>query len=286
MMNSNVTHKIAVGIGLAAVFGLGVSVFAVRAARESQIASNTAAAALDQNPADVTGSAPGTTGQMPADQLTAASGPPPPVASEAAPTSPAPTTGSVAKNIAGTATSDQAKPARPKASDRHVAKTRTSDDTTGTSVAPAPDSKANLADDSASKGADSAAGNIALTLAPPALAPSGSTPPAPAGAGVDAQPALAQAAPGPGAQGAATAAGSATTGDAPVASDSQITASVKSEIAKAAPASNVDVTATNGIVALAGSVPSRDAIIQIEEAAQRVPGVNYVDASALTVSNQ
>lgn len=82
--------------------------------------------------------------------------------------------------------------------------------------------------------------------------------------------------PAPVAQAAATNAGS----------DSQITASVKSEIATAAPDSNVDVTTNNGVVALAGSVPSEDAVDQARQAAQQVPGVKDVDASALTVSGR
>jgi hyperosmotically inducible protein len=61
---------------------------------------------------------------------------------------------------------------------------------------------------------------------------------------------------------------------------------VKSEIATAAPNSHVDVTTTNGVVSLAGSVPSQDAVDQARTAAQRVAGVKHVDASALTVSNQ
>ena len=80
--------------------------------------------------------------------------------------------------------------------------------------------------------------------------------------------------------------GVAATSSAPVASDGQITASVKSEIATAAPNSNVDVRTSDGVVALAGSVPSEDAVDQARQAAQRVAGVKQVDASGLTVSNQ
>jgi osmotically-inducible protein OsmY len=61
---------------------------------------------------------------------------------------------------------------------------------------------------------------------------------------------------------------------------------VKSEIASATPSGNVDVTTTNGIVALAGSVPSQDNVDQARQAAQQVPGVKHVDVSALMVSNQ
>lgn len=82
------------------------------------------------------------------------------------------------------------------------------------------------------------------------------------------------------------AAAPAATSNVPVASDSQITADVKSELATAAPNGNVDVTTTNGVVALAGSVSSQDAIDQARQAAQRVAGVKQVDASALKVNNQ
>jgi osmotically-inducible protein OsmY len=61
---------------------------------------------------------------------------------------------------------------------------------------------------------------------------------------------------------------------------------MKSEIAAAAPNNAVDVTTSNGVVALAGSVSSQDAVDQSRQAAQRVAGVKHVDASALTVSNQ
>jgi hyperosmotically inducible protein len=76
------------------------------------------------------------------------------------------------------------------------------------------------------------------------------------------------------------------TQQAPAASDSQITADVKSEIATAAPDSNVIVTTTNGVVALAGSAPSQNAVDQARQAAQRVAGIGHVDASGLTVSSQ
>jgi hyperosmotically inducible periplasmic protein len=101
------------------------------------------------------------------------------------------------------------------------------------------------------------------------------------GAPADAQQAAAQAG-----QEAATGVGPAASSSQPVASDSQITAAVKSQIASAAPSSNVDVTTTNGVVVLAGSVPSQDNVDQARQAAQQIPGVKHVDASGLTVSNQ
>jgi hypothetical protein len=108
--------------------------------------------------------------------------------------------------------------------------------------------------------------------------------PAPAAPVADSQPASA-----PSGQDAAiggTVGGAGATSVEPAAGDTQITADVKSEIAAAAPNSAVDVTTSNGVVALAGSVPSQDAVDQARQAAQRVAGVKHVDASALTVSNQ
>jgi osmotically-inducible protein OsmY len=61
---------------------------------------------------------------------------------------------------------------------------------------------------------------------------------------------------------------------------------VKTVIATAAPNSNVNVTTTNGTVALAGSVPSQAAVDQAKQAAMQVPGVKTVDTSGLLVSNQ
>jgi hyperosmotically inducible protein len=80
-------------------------------------------------------------------------------------------------------------------------------------------------------------------------------------------------------------AGVSATSGGPVPSDSRITADVKSEIASAAPDSNVAVTTTNGVVALIGSVPSQDTVERATHAAQRVAGVKDVDASELRVSD-
>ncbi len=243
MMNSNPTSKIVVGLGLAVVFGFGVSVFAVRAKHEAQVARDAAAAAVaaptDQNATSGTALPQSAAAQTPTDQAATASSAPPAVAPGVAPTPVAATAAAasnVAKDDAGTGTSDQSKPGKSKASDRadrHVAKTRNSGEAPGTRVA-------------------SAANQV----------------PAQSGQEV----AVSDAAP-------ATSSGAA-------ASDSQITANVKSEIATAAPNSNVNVTTTNGVVALTGSVPSQDAVDQASQAAQRVVGVKHVDASALTVSNQ
>ncbi len=276
MMNSNATHKIAVGIGLAAVFGLGVSVFAVRAVHESQIARSAASAGFDQNAADGTAPASGEFAQMPTEQVATPSNAPPPVPPVAAPTSIDPANGNVAK------ASDRA--------ERRTAKPRSSGNSSGTAVAPvtapAADSNPGPTDGSVSSSANSAAGNIELTPAPqtppaPTSPPIDSTPPAPAGATADTQPALAQSGPG-----TATGSGPLVMSNDPAIPDSQITAYVMSEIALAAPTGKIEVTTTNGIVALAGSVPSQDAADQVRLVAQRVAGVKQVDVSALVVSNQ
>jgi osmotically-inducible protein OsmY len=70
------------------------------------------------------------------------------------------------------------------------------------------------------------------------------------------------------------------------AADDQLIAQVRSSIASLAPGGNIDVKATGGIVALAGSVPSQNALEEARQAAQQVAGVKQVDTSALTVSNQ
>jgi hypothetical protein len=70
------------------------------------------------------------------------------------------------------------------------------------------------------------------------------------------------------------------------ATDGQITTQVRSAVATVAPGGNIDVTATSGIVALTGSVPSQDVVDQARQAAQQVAGVRLVDTSALIVANR
>ena len=258
MMNSNSTSKVVIGIGLAVVFGVAVSVFAVRAKQESQLANAAPtpalAASTDQNATVAAPPAQGAAAQAPTDQTATASSAPP--ASSTPPAVPP-------ADAAGTPAGDASKPAKSKASDRadrHVARTRNSGDAAGTRVASAASSNTSPADASASNSSDSMKSNIDATSS------------APAGVTADSE--------------QATSAVPTAASNEPAASDSQITAYVKSEIATAAPNSNVDVATTNGAVALAGSVPSQDAIDQARQAAQRVEGVKHVDASALMVSNQ
>jgi hyperosmotically inducible periplasmic protein len=288
MMNSNPTSKIVIGIGVAVVFGVAVSIFAVRAKHASELARNAPSPALaaqtGQNAADATASAQSAAAPTPTDQTASSPSAPPAVPPVAAPPSvarTAPTTSNVAKDAAGTPPSDDSKPATSKGSDRadrHVAKTRTGGGTSGTRVASAANPNTSPALDSASKSTDSVKSSAELA---PAASSSDAASSGPVGATADTQQAPAQTG-----QEAASSAGPAAMSNEPVASDSQITATVKSEIASAAPNSNVDVTTTNGVVALAGSVPSQAAVDQARQAAQRVAGVKHVDASALMVSNQ
>lgn len=67
--------------------------------------------------------------------------------------------------------------------------------------------------------------------------------------------------------------------------DSQITADVKTQIAAASPASSIEVTTTDGVVELSGSVPSQEEINKVSLVARSVAHVRGVDASALMVSN-
>jgi len=80
MMNSDSTHKVVVGILLAVVLGVGLSVFAVRAKHDSEIARIAPAPAelapADQNATDEAASAP-SAAQMPSDETAAASSAPP-----------------------------------------------------------------------------------------------------------------------------------------------------------------------------------------------------------------
>jgi hyperosmotically inducible periplasmic protein len=245
MMNSQPTSKIVVGIGLAAVFGIGVSVYVMHAKHESQVARDAPAPATALGPAaaqpapDGTAPAQSAATQTPTDQGATATNMPPAVPPAIAPAPVAPTAGNVAGSDTGAPAGDESKAARSKT------KARKSDDTSGTRVASSHSST---------------------------------------------KPADAQQAPAPARQETATSAAPAASSSEPVAepvaSDSQITTQVKSEIATATPNSNVSVTTTDGVVALAGSVSSQDAIDQARQAAQRVAGVKHVDASALTVSNQ
>jgi hyperosmotically inducible periplasmic protein len=256
MMNSNSTHKIVVGIGLAVVFGVGVSVFAVRAKEASDLARNAPAPALaapaDQNATDT--AAPAASPAVPSstDQTAPVSGAAPSVPAAAPP--PDAHSGQTSDELSPAAKSDR--------EDRRAAKTRNSGDFARSRVGSAASVKTSPLQASAASTSD----------------PTSSSP---AGATAEAQPSVA-----PAEQETAMNAGVAASSSSAPAQDSQITATVKSEVATAAPISDLNVTTTNGVVALAGSVPSEDAVDQAKQAALRVAGVKQVDASGLTVSDR
>ena len=259
-MNSTSTasSKIVVAAALAAVFGTAIYIFGVHSSHQAQVAQNTPAAPIAP-PAGPAPPPPDPVAQAGADPTVAAEGQvtPPPVAA---------TTPSATQSDASTTASDTATPA-PKKSDRHAKRSRDSGGDTNNSTA------------------------VASTTAPPAppaaAAPAPATPAAPAAPATDTPPvASTETAPAtaatPDAAPPANPAASASGGDA----DNRITTDVKTQVAAAAPNSNVNVTTTNGVVALAGSVPSQDAANQAKQAAMRVEGVKTVDTSGLLVNNQ
>jgi hyperosmotically inducible protein len=275
MMNSNSTPKIVVGIGLAAVFGAGVSIFAVRAKQESEIARTTPPAAVaaqnDQSAADTTAPVQGAPAQAPADQSI-----PAPTTQGSAPTTavmPAPTPAATA--LGDQSDADKSKPSKSKTPDRaerRAARTPSSVDMSVSRVA------------SSNKGASDSSDSVTNSQQAAVVAPSGD-----ATSTTDAtnEAATAAASSAPAGATADTQSAPAQTGQqAAPASDSQITADVKTEIATASPDSNVIVTTNNGVVALAGSAPSQTEAEQAKQAAQRVAGIGHVDASGLTVINR
>ena len=69
-------------------------------------------------------------------------------------------------------------------------------------------------------------------------------------------------------------------------SDSWITTKVKSEILanSVSKAFKVEVTTRNGVVSLNGKLPTKDAVDLVKLIAEKVKGVQSVDASGLTVA--
>ena len=74
--------------------------------------------------------------------------------------------------------------------------------------------------------------------------------------------------------------------DAAAADQTALMAQVRYSVANAAPGSTIVIKDTNGVVALAGSVPSQDVLEQARQAAQQVSGVKQVDTSAVVVANR
>jgi osmotically-inducible protein OsmY len=277
-MNSESSSKLVIGVALAATFGAGFYFFVARGSHthDTQIAQTAPAA---PPPALPTAPVADTSATPPAAMTAPVTGP---AANGAAPASSTPPAAAAAPAVAQNATtpSDNAGPAittpKKKTSDHHVAK-RSSDsfaDTSGNGANKDPESASTAKP--AATGTSDSANNMAANSPAPAMAAAAPTTDAP------------QAAPAPAAQDAPVAANAPATAQPaqPVASDSKISNDVKTEIATAAPNSNVNVSTTDGAVALSGSVPSQDAINQAKQAAQRVDGVKTVDTSGLLVNNQ
>jgi hyperosmotically inducible periplasmic protein len=250
MMNSSAIPRIVVGVGLVVVFGVGLSMVIVRENHASQVAHNVPAAPLDQSATEVTAPAPGAPLPTLDDPTVSTSSAPPSVPPVVVQAPAAASANSVSQVAAGT--------------------TRNGVDTSSLRVATAAHSNRSSTDENVSRISDSARNGNEQALAPP---PGDTVSSGSASTTADTQE-------------VAKTTDRAATNNEPVASDSQITADVKSELAAAAPNGNVDVTTTNGVVALAGSVPSQDWVERARQAARRVAGVKFVDVSALTVSNQ
>jgi len=244
MLDSQVSRKIVVAVGLAIVFGaISFYAFTEHAGPASTVARSVPPPAAPP-PAAPPPAAP--TGSDPSVAAQTAVTPAQPTADTPASSSLATTAPAAAPPPADESSSTPTKP-KPKASSHHTARRLAAADGATNST------------DSAKDGSDGPPA--------PAATETASTPGTPAD--LQQQPATTAAA-----------------NQEPVASDSQITAGVKSQIASAAPESSVDVTTTNGVVALAGSVPSPDVAERVKQAALRVAGVKDVDASALKLSDQ
>jgi hypothetical protein len=99
------------------------------------------------------------------------------------------------------------------------------------------------------------------------------------------EPAIARVEPEPTPDPASEVAAAAPMATAPAGDDSQITADVKAEIAAITAPGTIEVTTTNGVVELTGSVPTQEDVEKVRMAAGNVPAVRDVDVSALMVSN-
>jgi osmotically-inducible protein OsmY len=274
------TSKLVVGFGLAALCAVGASIFAVQAKRH--VANDAAMSAATQPLGEPPAAAP-TSAATAGDTL-----PPPPVADSALPaTAPAttPSTGApsapTAAPVPTPASPAVDEPVQPIKAKKKA--TRTSDQS---AKPPAMERSAPVIDNAApvngggSLATGASASPPAIALTPSVSSTETATAAATAAPG---QPTISATAPASAVAPAAGTSSADATMQQPT--DSQISDSVKSEIASAAPASKVVVTTTNGAVALVGSVPSQEAIVQASQAAQRIAGVKSVDATGLFVSN-
>jgi osmotically-inducible protein OsmY len=269
MMSSRAASRIVIGVGLAVVFGIGVSII-MEQGTQNQAAHNApaAAASSDQtavNPpaADALASLRNAATAPLAPSAVASPGPSasnPPVAVNQAVLNGTNSASSGSDANESSASSNDTNMPKPGHGSRHAPSTAS------VKKSSAPPNDSNL------KNAHGDSGSGVTTLSSPPAANdavvSSETTSAPS---AEAKPA------------SENSSGSSASG-ADV--DGQITAQVRSSIATLAPGSNIDVKAISGIVALAGSVPSQDVVEQARQAAQQVPGVKQVDTSALMVRNQ
>lgn len=268
-MSSRAVSRVVIGVGLAVVFGIGVSII-LEQGTQNQVARNapSAAAASDRtagNPpaADAAASlrnaatAPLAQSAVASPERLASN--PPDAAYQAAlnGTSNA-SSGSDANE--SSASSNDTSVSKPKHGSRHVQSTASVKQST------APPSDSNL---------ENARGDDGMGVTTPSWPPAVN----------DAVPSS-DATSAPNAEAKPASEHSSDSSGSGADTDGQITVQVRSSIASLAPGSNIDVKATSGIVALAGSVPSQHVVEQARQAAYQVPGVKQVDTSALLVRNQ
>jgi osmotically-inducible protein OsmY len=267
MMSSRAASRIVIGVGLAVVFGIGVSI--IMEGTQNQAANNppAAAASSDQiavNPpaADTMASLRNAATAPPAPSAVASPGPlgsNPPDAASQAPLNSTHSASSGSDANESSASSNDTNVPKPKHGGHHA-------QSTANMKSSAPPKGSTLANAHGDSG-------IGVTTL--------SSPPA-----VNNAVASSDAASAPNAESKPASEYSSDSSGSGADTDGQIKAQVRSSISSLAPASDIDVKAISGIVALAGSVPSQDVVEQARQAAQQVPGVKQVDTSALMVQKQ
>jgi hyperosmotically inducible protein len=255
-MKSQTSSKIIAAGGIAAVIGIGVVIFAMRSGPATPVAETAPPpAAVAQTPA----TAPDAATQIPAAPVAAAPIPAAPAAVAQIPVAPAVV---AHKDSVSAKTADAASPSpvEPKiARNMHPAKAATdavASNATVKRTAPAADT-----------GEKSAAETVAINVEPLKGADDVTTTPATVTTPADEQ--------------------KVATSTESAASDSQITADVKSAIAADSLSKdlNIGVTTIRGVVVLTGSLASQDAIDKVKEVAGKVKDVKSVDTSALILAS-
>lgn len=267
-MSSRAASRVVIGVGLAVVFGIGVSLI-LEQGTHNQVAHNAPAAAA---PSNQTAVSPPAADAAPSSRsaVTAPQVPPAVVSPEPAASNPPVAMNHAVPNGTNSARGTDALESSALRNDTSVPKprrrNRDAQSTASVKKSSAPPTDGNLKN----ARSDTATDLTTPSSSPAAdnAVPSSETKSAPTSEGKSASENSSD-----GNEGAADV-------------DQQMTAQVRSSIANLAPGSNVDVKAIGGVVALAGSVPSQDLLEQARQAAQQVPGVKQVDTSALLVRNQ